>query len=111
MEWDPQKVLLNIRKAETDDLLDRVTAFRSGMEPEAVALIERELYERGVTATEIADRRESCERDCLFRPDGTAVKCSFCHKPAVAQGLGWWKAYWIIPIFPRRLQYCEEHRP
>ena len=111
MQWDAQKVLLNIRQADTDDLLDRITAYRRGMEPDAIVMIERELRERNVSAAEIAEHREICERDCIYLEDGTAAKCSFCQKPAVAEGRGWWKIYRLVPFFPRRLRYCGRHRP
>jgi hypothetical protein len=111
MEWDDQKVLANVRRADTDDLLDRITAYRAGMEPDAVAMIERELHGRGVTANRIADHQQVCERDCIYLPDGTAAMCSLCRKPAVREGRGWWKIWWTVPIYPRRLRYCQEHCP
>jgi hypothetical protein len=109
MEWDPQKVLANIQAAQTDDLLDRVTAYRQGMEPEALELIEAELHRRGVTATAIEERRQGYERECLFHADGAAMMCSFCRKPAVEQRWGWHKLWSRVPLFPRPLRYCKEH--
>ena len=111
MEWDEQKVLMNIRQADTDDLLDRITAYRLGMELDAIEMIERELRDRGISEGEIEDHREACERDCIYLPDGTAAMCSFCHKPAVAEGRVWWKIWWTMPIFPRRVRYCAAHLP
>ena len=110
MLWDDQKVLADIREAETDDLLDRITACRRGMETEAIEMIERELRERGITGTQITAHREACERSCLFRPDGCAVMCSFCRKPAVSEDWGWHRLWGRIPLFPRRFRYCEEHK-
>ncbi len=109
MEWDEQKVLMNIRKADTDDLLDRITAYRLGMELDAIEMIERELHDRGVSTGEIEDHQAACERDCIYLPDGTAAMCSFCHKPSVAQGRVWWKIWWTVPILPRRVYYCAAH--
>jgi hypothetical protein len=111
MEWNPQKVLANIRQADTDDLLDRVTAYRQGMEPEAVEMIEAELHRRGIGAAAIEKRRQSYERECLFYPDGTAMMCSFCRLPAVAQEWGWHKLRNMVPLFPRRFRYCKSHQP
>ena len=111
MHWDEQKVLLNIRQAETDDLLDRITAYRRGMEPEAIAMIERELHTRGVTAAQIAERQQEYARECLFLEDGTARMCSFCRKPAIEEGWGWHKLWGKMPLFLRRFRYCKEHAP
>ena len=33
-------------------------------------------------------------------PDGTAVRCSFCHRPAVAEGWGWHRLWGVLPLFP-----------
>ena len=111
MEWSEQKVLNNIRKADTEDLLDRMTAYRPGMEPAAIEMIDAELRQRGVTAAEIAAQREACERECVFLPDGSAAMCSFCRKPAVREGWGWGKLLWVVPIIPRRVRYCKTHAP
>lgn len=111
MLWDEAKVLAKIQAADTDDLLDRITAYRKGMEPEAVEMMETELHRRGVTAAQIAEHRERCERECVFLPDGTAAKCSFCDKPAVRAGWGWHKLLGTVPIFPRWLRYCKTHVP
>jgi hypothetical protein len=119
MEFNRQRVLDNIRQAKTDDLLDRLTAYRAGMEPEALDLIEAELTRRGVDADAI--EAHSCQRnfECIQREDGTAAMCSFCHNPAVAEGWGWhWIApmIWgkrraLVPVFPRYFFYCTEHQP
>lgn len=106
---DEKKLLLNIRQADTDDLLDRVTAFRAAMEAEAVTLVERELHDRKVSAAEIAAHAENCRIECIFDADGIAKMCSFCHKPAVTEGLGWHRIWQKIPVFPRWLRYCKKH--
>jgi hypothetical protein len=110
MLWDEAKVLANIQAAQTDDLLDRVTAYRTGMEPSALAMIEKELYRRGVTASEIASRREQCERECIFDADGSATRCSYCHKPAVSERWSWFRLLrgWV-PIVPRWVRTCKIH--
>ena len=85
MKADPQRILLDVRKATTDDLLDRATAYRAGMTPEALALIEAELQDRGVGPEQFAAHAESCRQEVLFLPDGIAARCSFCDRPAVAR--------------------------
>lgn len=109
MHWNEEKVRENIRKASTLDLLDRITAYRKGMEPEAIEWIEDELYRRGVTAAQIAEHREECERECIMLPDGMTAMCSFCRRPAVAEGLGWHRVFGVLPLFPRWFRYCKEH--
>jgi hypothetical protein len=93
-----------------EELMDRITVNRAGMEPEAVEMIEAELARRKVRQLEIdaheARRREST----VFLPDGTALRCSFCSRPAVGQRWGWHRIWGKIPVFPRRFAYCEEHR-
>src|SRR6266511_1668358 len=109
MQWDPQKLLANIRAADTDDLLDRITAYRAGMEPEAIDMIEAELHRRGVRQDEIDAYRQECERECLFHADGTAKMCSLCRKPAVKEGWGWHRLLGKIPIMLRPMRYCRTH--
>jgi hypothetical protein len=107
---DIDRLRANARKATTEDLLNRVTVYRSGMEPEEVFLIEEELRSRGLTAEEILDYRERMEREVIFR-DGVAARCSFCHAPAVAAAWGWHRLWGLVPLFPRYFYYCREHRP
>jgi hypothetical protein len=107
--FDPEQVLANVRRADTEDLLDRVTAYRHGMEPEAVEIIERELRDRGVTDEQMADHAGRVEREVLFLPDGIAARCSQCNAPAVAQAWGWFRLLRKIPIFPRRIYLCRTH--
>jgi hypothetical protein len=119
MEFDPERVLINVRQATTEDLLDRVTVFRAGMEPEAIEIIEGELQDRGVYRDQI--RAHGLQRDprTILLEDGTAAMCSFCHRPAAAQAWGWhWLSImaWgkrrpIVPLFPRYFNYCKEHIP
>jgi hypothetical protein len=109
MEWNEERLLLNIRQADTDDLLDRITAYRAGMEPDAVNLIEQELHKRGVTATRIAEHEEACKREWIYNDDGTAKVCSLCRKPAIRQTMGWFKLLWLVPVLPRTLWLCKVH--
>ena len=53
MKLDLEAVAAWIRRAETDELLDRATVFRPEMEPEAVDLILAELARRGLSKAEI----------------------------------------------------------
>jgi hypothetical protein len=127
---DLQIILKNVHDAETADLLDRITAFRAGMEPEAVAFIEDELEQRGVRAEQIEAHAERCRRECLFHEDGTARMCSFCRRPAVASGWGFHRLfhdgpapctpvgrllsvlYRFLPLgWPRYFCYCPDHLP
>src|SRR5437763_10892232 len=111
LDYDPDKVRENVRKADTDDLLDRVTAYRAGMEPDALYVIEEELRRRGVTAAEIeahARRREEAGQTA----DGAVPeRCSFCPRPAVERRWGWHRLFGLLPLFPRPLRYCDVHRP
>lgn len=109
--FDAEKVLLNVRQATTEDLLERVTVYREGMEPEAVAIIERELRDRGVTPDEINVYRESARQEVLMDPEGVAAKCSFCEHPAVTAGWTMHRLWGKIPLFPRHLRYCKDHAP
>jgi hypothetical protein len=109
VHWDEQKVLLNIRQADDDDLLDRITAFRSGMEPDAIAMVEQELHRRGVSAAQIVAHEEACRRECVFEASGVARSCSLCRKPAVCDVQSWYKLFWLIPLIPRTLWLCKDH--
>src|SRR5947209_6258494 len=110
-QFDRDRVLVNVRRSTTEDLLDRVTAYRAGMEPEALTIIEDELRARGVGPDEIAAYAERCRRETLQLPDGTAERCSYCDRPAVARSWGWHLWWGLLPVFPRTLRYCHVHRP
>jgi hypothetical protein len=108
--FDPDRVRENVRWASTEDLLDRATVYRAGMEPEALTIIEAELRGRGVSQEEIDTHAVMRDKDTFLLPDGTARRCSFCHRPASAEGWGWHKLWGVLPIFPRYFFYCSEHR-
>ena len=110
MKADPKRILLNVRNATTEDLLDRATAYRAGMTPEALEMIEAELKDRGVGHGEIETHAERCRQEVIFLPDGSAAKCSFCERPAVACGWAMHRIFGLVPIFPRKFYYCKEHR-
>jgi hypothetical protein len=111
MHFDPERVRRNVREATTEDLLDRATVYRAGMEPEALEIIDAELRKRGLTAGQIADHAQERRAETRPLPDGTVVRCSFCYRPAVAEGWGWHRLWGLVPIFPRFYYYCSEHRP
>jgi hypothetical protein len=108
--FDSQRVLANVRRADTLDLLNRVTAFRAGMEPEAILIIEAELRSREYGPAEIEAHAQSLAGEVIFLEDGCAASCSFCRLPAVAHGWGWHRLWGRLPVFPRYLYYCRIHR-
>jgi hypothetical protein len=110
MKADPRRILVNVRKATTEDLLDRATVYREGMTAEALELIEAELRDRGVTAEQLEAHAERCRQEVLLLPDGLAAKCSFCDRPAVARGWAVHRLFGLVPLFPRRFYFCKEHR-
>jgi hypothetical protein len=107
--FDRERVVVNARQATTEDLLDRVTAYRAGMEPEALDIIETELRHRGISTEEIRTHEQRTRQEAIFLPDGTALSCSFCRRPAVHQAWGWHRLWRLVPLFPRRLRYCSQH--
>jgi hypothetical protein len=111
MRFDLHTVARNIRKAGTEELLDRVTIFRTEMEPAAIDLIEGELDSRGITPEQIADHDRERWETAILLPDGTALRCSFCNRPAVARGRGWLRLFGRIPLIPRVFAHCEHHGP
>lgn len=111
MRFDPERVWLNVRNADTEDLLDRATVYRQGMEPQALVIIETELRNRGVDREEIEEHAQRRGQEISVLPDGTARRCSYCHRPAIAEGWGWHWMWERIPVFPRFFYYCSAHVP
>jgi hypothetical protein len=109
MEFNLKRVAEYIRGADTEELLDRVTVYREGMEPAALDLMEGELDRRGVTRAEIAAHDAKQREDAIMLPDGTAMRCSFCNRPAVAQVRRWHRLFGRVPIFPKVFAYCTVH--
>ena len=109
MEFDLRKVAQFIRRAESEDLLDRVTVYREGMEPAAVDLMENELARRGYSPAEIADHDRGRRETAIMQPDGTALRCSFCDRPAVCRGRGWVRLWGRLPVFPKMFARCGVH--
>ena len=110
MRLDLKRVAEFIRRAETEELLDRVTVYREGMEPAALDLMEGELDRRGVSRGHIADHHAERRRTAIMLPDGTALRCSFCHRPAIVEARGWHRLFGRVPIFPRLFAYCSVHQ-
>jgi len=109
MQFDLRRVAEYIRKADSEDLLDRVTIYRDGMEPAAVDLMEMELDRRGVTRYEIAEHDRVRRESAILLADGTAVRCSFCDRPAIMKRWGWHRLFGRVPIFPMVFAYCDAH--
>ena len=110
MKFDINRVRSNVQSAETADLLDRITAYRNDMEPEALLIIQQELMARGITADEILDHIDN-QGDVLKDAHGSARPCHFCRKPAVVVYWGWHRLFGKLPLFPRQFRACEDHRP
>jgi hypothetical protein len=109
MEFNLKRVAEFIRGADTEELLDRVTVYREGMEPAALDLMEGELDRRGVTREEIAEHDAKRRESAIILQDGTAMRCSFCDRPAVKQARGWHRLFGRVPIFPKVFAYCDFH--
>src|SRR5262245_25514935 len=109
MEFNPQRVRDNVRAASTEDLLDRATVYRTGLEPEALPVILEELKSRGVTP-EVIVRHEEGNQHAVRDGSGVARVCSRCRKPAVLREWGWHRLFGKMPVFPRPFFLCEEHR-
>jgi hypothetical protein len=105
-----ERIRANVRSATTEDLLDRVTVYRAGMEPEALEIIEEELRQRNITEVDIAAHREQ-RQGLVMAPEGWPLRCSRCQRPAVAEAQEWHRIWGLIPVFPRRVPYCPEHLP
>jgi hypothetical protein len=106
--WDRKRVVNNVQAATTQDLLDRATVYRSGMEAEALQLIEEELHARGVRPEQIA--AHAAAQRTVVDPEGLPRKCCRCRRPATALVWGWHRLGGVVPIFPRRFAYCDQHR-
>ena len=111
MRLDADKVRANVRQAATEDLLDRATIYRDEMEAEALDIIEGELRDRGVAWDQIAEHERKRRANALLDSSGVLLTCHRCHRPAVGEGRGWHRLWGLLPLFPRRLAWCEEHRP
>ncbi|HJZ91440.1 MAG TPA: hypothetical protein VKE40_11245 [Gemmataceae bacterium] len=110
MEFDLDRVRANVRTASTEDLLDRATVYRAGLEPEALPVILEELRSRGVSPGAVVAHEEG-RNGVVYDESGTARQCQrrFCRKPAVTVEWGWFRLFDKLPVFPRRYYLCEDH--
>jgi len=106
MRFNAERVRRNVREATTEDLLDRVTTYREGMEPEALEIIDAELRARGIARDAIKGHAEQQSQQTIDRADGIPATCSFCPRPASQSGWGWHRLWGLLPVFPRFLSYC-----
>src|ERR1700722_9579492 len=109
MEMNLDRVRANVQAASTEDLLDRATVYRGGMEPEAVAIIDEELRQRGVSPGEVFDHGEQRREQLLAGPDGQPMRCRHCSRPAIVQEWRWHRLWGLLPAFPRWVALCEKH--
>jgi len=109
MELDLQRVRELAREATTEDLLDRVTVYRGGMDPEALTVLEEELRRREVDPTDIRQHAEQHGRDVLWERPGLAAQCAFCRQPAVMVEMRWFRLLGLIPLFQRPVPCCAAH--
>jgi hypothetical protein len=110
LDLNLERVQANVRSADLEDLLDRATVYRNGMEPAALELIDGELRARGIDAAGVAAHWER-RATTLYEANGLAVKCKKCLRPAVARRWGWHRLWGVLPVFPRRLAFCDKHLP
>ncbi|HWG42382.1 MAG TPA: hypothetical protein VN688_06300 [Gemmataceae bacterium] len=110
MRLNPERVRENVRNEATENLLDDATVYREGMEQEPLDIIEEELRARGVTRDAIAEHERKRRESVLFDGMGIALKCHKCRRPAVGQSRDWHYLWGLVPLFPRRFAWCEEHK-
>jgi hypothetical protein len=109
MNFDLNAIRDNVKKAETEDLLDRITAYRAGMEPAAIEVIEAELDHRGVGPEQIHEHAE--KRAGVLMVGGVAQRCSYCDRPAIGRRWVWHRMEVVFPLYrPRLVSFCEVHR-
>jgi hypothetical protein len=109
--FNAENVRRNVRAATTEELLDRVTAYRDGMEPEALEIIEMELHRRAVSQEQVDKARRDYEASAVRDSSGVTLRCSFCKRPAIARGWGWHRLWKVLPLFPRLMNFCAKHHP
>ena len=109
MEFNLERVKENVRASTTEELLDRATVYRAGLEAEALVVILEELRTRGVSADDVV-AHEVSRQGSVFDDTGTAQLCSRCRKPAVVREWGWHWMFDKVPVFPRLFWRCPDHR-
>ena len=110
LEDAKDRIRANVQGAATEDLLDRATVYRNGMDPEALELIEEELCRRGVT---VAQKSERAAQYLTVLHDhlGLPLYCDYCEHlvPAVWRGWRWHWYLGLVPLFPIRVSLCALH--
>jgi hypothetical protein len=110
MDLNLERVRANVQAATTEDLLDRATVYREGMEPAALDLIEQELFRRGLTARDLTLYEEQRQGKLLVDRQGVALRCARCERPATWAGWRWHRLWGRVPLFPRWTRLCDVHR-
>jgi hypothetical protein len=111
LRLDLRKVAEFVRGADTEELLDRVTVYRAGMEPVALDLMEGELDRRGVTRDHIGAWAAARWETAIRLADGTALLCHYCARPAVTRVRRWHRVFGLVPVFPYPFPCCAAHAP
>jgi hypothetical protein len=109
MDFNLDRVRRNVEAANTEDLLDRATVYRDGLEPEALPVILEELRARGVSPEAIVEH-EQVRGEVLLDDRGVTMKCSHCNRPAIVREWGWHQLFGKFPVFPRAFWRCDMHR-
>ena len=109
MDLNLDRVRANVQAASTEDLLDRASVYRAGMEPEALQIIDEELRQRGVSPGEVFDHGEKQREGILAGPEGLPSRCSRCDRPSVVSSWRWHRLWGVLPVFPRWVTLCEDH--
>ena len=100
-----------VHDAETEDLVNQVTAFRAGMRPDVLPLIEAELRRRGIGPDDVAAHQAEVDAAVIWQAPGLARKCRDCERPAVETRWDWHRLWNTVPILPARFYYCVAHCP
>jgi hypothetical protein len=109
MNFNLDRVRKNVEAANTEDLLDRATVYRDGLEPEALPVILEELRARGVSPEAIIEHEQE-RGEVLLDDRGVTQKCSHCNRPAIIREWAWHQLFGKVPVFPRAFWRCEVHR-
>ena len=109
MDFDLNRVAENVSAADTEDLIDRITVYRSGMEPAAIGLIEAELARRGISDRKIRAHSGRLAERAIVDDAGLTVSCMKCSAPAVSREWRMYRVLRLIPVFPLKMSLCEEH--
>lgn len=109
MFFDLERIRANVAGASSEDLLDRITIWRAGMEESALAIIEEELRRRDITSYDIALHEEMRSQNLIILGGGYPARCCECFRPAVQRVVAWHRVWGVVPLFRRSFYYCEKH--